>query len=94
MKSNSFIDTSIWELYFNQEFISTWSESYCRTINDLPELRKQITNYIDALVYYLTLGDDPIIRKNVDLKKAAEWYVEETGLDDHQDEIKELLEGK
>ena len=63
-----------WEVIFNNERLSSWAESYCRMISDIPDVRNCITSYIDAITYYMVQGDDPILRKNVNLKEAAKWY--------------------
>lgn len=73
--------TSIWRILFSEEDLSGWAESYCRMINDYPEVRNYIKSYMDVISYYLIKGDDDIIRNNVNMKDVAEWYLNNINTD-------------
>lgn len=85
-------ETDLWNIVFSENDRSTWAESYCRIIDDDPNVRKYITSYLDVITYYLIMGDDDVIRENANISEAAQWYLENIKDDDSNicDDIRKL----
>lgn len=71
---NSMFIFNIWEIWFINKILSDWAVKYCGNKEDTLEVRKYITESVDASLYCRNINDDPEIRKYITQQKDASAY--------------------